>query len=240
MHIGHALRQYKCSKCRLTFTHLGNLAYHEKEKHNVIKTKASFKCNECNHPFILEEALNYHQKTEHGYEIESFDCDKCDWKFFSKAASHVHKKMHHNCKDLKEEYFCSFCSEVCVSKKEIVEHHLDNHKTTRLLLYLCDNCEFSSSRLLETKEHLKTQHNIDSYKPYICSICDLKWDNSLDFIRHNQRKHVEHEKRKKFVCDLCGRALLTRTALKKHKIVHSAGKVIIHKLRDEHFLWNRN
>ena len=96
--------------------------------------------------------------------------------------------------------------------------------TTRLPLYLCDNCEFSSSQISKTKEHLKTKHNIDNYKPYICSICDLKWDNSLSFIRHNQRKHAEHEERQKFICDLCGRALLSRTALKKHKIVHSAGK----------------
>ena len=131
MHIGHALREYKCSKCRFTFTSLGNLAIHEKAKHNVLETEAPFKCNECNHRFILEEALNYHQKTEHGYNIESFDCDECDWKFFSKAASCVHKKMHHDSKDLKEEYFCSFCSEVCFTEKEIVKHHLDNHKTTR-------------------------------------------------------------------------------------------------------------
>ena len=224
MHIGHALREYKCSKCRFTFTSLGNLATHEKAKHNVLETEAPFKCNECNHPFILEEALNYHQKTEHGYNIESFDCDECDWKFFSKAASCVHKKMHHNCKDLKEEYFCSFCSQVCFSKKDTVKHYLDSHKTTRLSLYLCDNCEFSSSRISETKEHMRTQHNIDNYKPYICSICDLKWDTSLDFIRHNLRKHGEQEKRQKFICDLCGRALLSRTNLKKHKIVHSAGK----------------
>ena len=71
---------------------------------------------------------------------------------------------------------------------------------------------------------MKTKHSIDNYKPYICSICDLKWDNSLNFIRHNQRKHAEHEERQKFICDLCGRALLSKTALKKHKIVHSAGK----------------
>ena len=225
MHIGHALRQYKCSKCRLTFTHLGNLAYHEKEKHNVIKTKASFKCNECNHPFILEEALNYHQKTEHGYEIESFDCDKCDWKFFSKAASYVHKKLHHDSEYAEGELFCSFCSEVCFSEKEIVKHHLDNHKLfTRLPLYLCDNCEFSSSRISETKEHLKTKHDIDEYKPFICNICDLKWDDPCSFFKHNQNHHIGYENRQKFVCDLCGRAMLSSTNLRRHKIVHSAGK----------------
>ena len=108
MDIGDALRQYKCSKCRLTFTHLGNLVYHEKAAHDVVETKAPFKCNECNHTFLLEEALNYHQKTEHGYEIESFDCDKCNWKFFSKAASYVHKKMHHHSEDLEGEAFFRF------------------------------------------------------------------------------------------------------------------------------------
>ena len=224
MDIGHAERQYKCSKCRLTFTHLGNLVYHEKAAHDVVETKAPFKCNECNHIFLLEEALNYHQKTEHGYEIESFDCDKCNWKFFSKAASYVHKKMHHNSEDLEEGYFCSFCSEVCFSKKEIVKHHLDNHKLMKLPLFLCDNCDFSASRISETKEHLKTKHDIDVYKPFICNICDLKWDNAGSFLKHNQNHHVGYENRQKFVCDLCGEALLSGNALRRHKMIHSAGK----------------
>ena len=103
--------------------------------------------------------------------------------------------MHHQSEDLEGGYFCSFCSEVCFSKKEIVKHHLDNHKLMKLPLFLCDNCDFSSSRISETKEHLKKKHDIDVYKPFICNICDLKWDIAGSFLKHNQNHHVGYENR---------------------------------------------
>ena len=149
MHSGLRRREYKCSECQLTFTNLCNLAKHEKKNHDL-ETELPFKCDECKKLFIFEEALNYHRKTEHDCKIDLFECDSCHLKFFTKASKYAHEILQHDFSSSKVN-FCSFCSEVCFSKREIIKHHQENHTLLKLPFYLCDRCEFSSDKLLETK-----------------------------------------------------------------------------------------
>ena len=71
--------------------------------------------------------------------------------------------------------------------------------------------------MFETKKHLISEHGIDEYKPYQCNHCDSKQRKNYDLIQHYERNHIDIENRPKFVCDECGKELLTKTTLKRHK-----------------------
>ena len=149
LHSGLRRREYKCSECQLTFTNLWNLAKHEKKKHDL-ETDLPFQCDKCKKQFILEEALNYHRKIEHECKIDLFECDSCHLKFFTKSSKYAHEILQHELSS-SNLHFCSFCSEVCLTKREIIKHHQEIHTLLKLPFYLCDVCEFSSDKLLETK-----------------------------------------------------------------------------------------
>merc|ERR1712008_364013 len=129
----------------------------------------------------------------------------------------IHKPEFKHPDTFENNFVCSFCNEVCLSKREIIKHHQEIHTLLKMPFYLCDKCEFSSDKLVETKKHLISEHGIDEYKPYQCNHCNSKLRKNYDLIQHYERNHTDIENRPKFVCDECGKELLTKTTLKRHK-----------------------
>ena len=72
-----------------------------------------------------------------------------------------------------------------------------------LPVFLCENCDYHSEKIGETRAHAKTEHGIDYYKPYKCTHCEYTSDWFPKFCHHVKR----HIMPQSVICNMCGKVL---------------------------------
>ncbi|XP_050432222.1 zinc finger protein 90-like [Adelges cooleyi] len=117
-------------------------------------------------------------------------------------------------------YCCSECL-MAYSDKNLLEHHLANHKVARR--FICKECGAGLKRKEHLDRHLLS-HSIT--RPYTCEVCSKTFKRNEHLVRH----YVIHSGEKTHVCVECGKAFYRRDHLHNHVQGHVAKRLnsIIH------------
>ncbi|XP_064100726.1 zinc finger protein 569-like [Macrobrachium nipponense] len=222
-------KRYECTACRKCFSSKHNLTMHMDE-HCGIKR---YKCDLCNKSFRQKRSLNAHAQkcmpNEH-------NCIICNINFWTKKELYAHMETHKGVS-----YECILCR-----KSFPTLAHLDTHTDTHMaeLKHRCHVCSKIFFNAVMLKKHLDS-HYID--KEYECMMCGLTFSSEVRLKSHimdhekgitnctlcNRKfscqerfeKHMaEHNRKKKYVCKICGKGCVTSSYLKDHMDIHEGIK----------------
>nr|XP_015834161.1 PREDICTED: zinc finger protein 92 isoform X44 [Tribolium castaneum] len=208
--IRHGEKKQRCSICDKTFFLASEVRKHISLRH-FRKTK--FSCDSCNYKTTTSAVLRMHIIRMHTRDFQ-LRCDVCNKGFFSKKLLKIHKEVDHENK----RFICHFCSKVFkdhISWNSHVKAHDPNNVKPR---YPCPECLKVFGDKFGLKKHIAMQHRGEGAKyEYICDVCGQKLTSS-----GNRSRHMKiHIGEKNHVCEECGKAFLTKVALKAHSRVHT-------------------
>jgi hypothetical protein len=164
-----------------------------------------------------DPSQNYSQKNESVFKqkvIQYKYCELCDTKVNAKSYF-SHFKRHH-CEAL---FVCDFDGKRFKLKNDLRDHmrvHIPNELRAKITCQICKSSFFSKSAL---KKHHDFFHSgyIEEH-PCECG----KIFGSQDKLKQHE---INVHGNKRFKCDLCGRDYETERSLRRHRLVHSTGKV---------------
>ncbi|XP_072043870.1 uncharacterized protein [Amphiura filiformis] len=171
--------------------------------------------------FLRAKAMKRHLETKHKPVHTCKICNKSSTlaNFLEKhAKTHERRDTLYQCTEL-------YCLVQCKTKKDFQRHQMIH---TGYKPYVCETCGKGYIRPSDLKAHKRT-HTGD----YIhCTLCDTFRTNRNTTLRKHMREHHGNKpvERKPIVrnhmCELCGLALATNAALKKHRVsVHTREKL---------------
>ena len=222
-----------CSKCKLDFKSREETLEHQKTQHEselIYFFEGIHQCKFCSHKSRDNGALldHYrrlhfycmkcditeanqpkiweHFKIVHGYNhvpqsetMEKFQCNHCEEWIKGKSRLRQHKLTLH--------FECTFCNVNLNSKTEALQHMKEIHplmSTSFLEATLqCDHCAQRFKEHRHLKRHLIAKH-------FYCKDCNEKFVSDEDARLHSKQRHGVS-------CDICGKAAVDNSSLKKHK-----------------------
>lgn len=101
------IMEYKCRKCKASFTRAKDAAYHQKKC-------VECKCSICNKIFTCELALKQHMNIHE----KKYECETCHKAFSTKYILTRHTKVHSKQKD----FACNYCNSKFTSKYNQKRH----------------------------------------------------------------------------------------------------------------------
>uniref|UniRef100_A0A8D9ELR5 PR domain zinc finger protein 5 n=1 Tax=Cacopsylla melanoneura TaxID=428564 RepID=A0A8D9ELR5_9HEMI len=179
---------------------------HLKAKSQVlVNGVVSFKCVQC--PCIVQdfETLKTHIKS-HSKESD-FVCFVCD-KLLSRTnilIDHI-RSVHQKIRD----FSCHLCKGTFSTVYNLREH-MNIHTASKK--HVCEVC----GQAFVHKASLNL-HKFSHGTPFTCNHCGKNYANPLTFKTHILENHSNLPK---YVCDICGKELKTKSILQKHLVVHS-------------------
>ncbi|XP_053384658.1 zinc finger protein 665-like [Mercenaria mercenaria] len=176
----------------------------ELEEHKI-SHDPSHVCDVCNKTYDSIGRLNYHKKISHGPKQNT--CDICSSSFASKSLLRQHKKRHGP-----KQFFCDKCS--C---SYYFMHQLTNHlkiHDENSIKYKCTVCSREYVNKSHWKEHVKLHDGSNFVQ---CDQCGKSYNSKKSLNLHKSSTHVDE---RKFICQVCGKAFLTKHHLKNHLITH--------------------
>lgn len=179
--------------------------------------------------------MDRHLLTAHS-ELE---CDMCGRTFNHKVKLRRHFRDDHGF----QRYTCEVCQRTNLTRSSWTRHQ-DMHRPKKDRLFACEHCGNSYPTLHNLRQHVARVH---VHKEVTCGECGKAFHNAIrlrdHMIRHrprtltcrvpgcprmfwlvkDQKEHYRtvHEKNRKYVCEVCGKAFLVNAQLKKH---HSLGR----------------
>lgn len=105
---------------------------------------------------------------------------------------------------------CPECGKVLCRKSALRTHILGVHSRSRN--HLCEVC----GKAFRASYHLSQHRKSHRTKTFSCDLCDFTSDVRMDIFDH-QQLHPN----KFILCHVCGTVLKSKTALKRHMMVHS-------------------
>ena len=109
------------------------------------------------------------------------------------------------------EYKCKHCDVIHKNKLQLNQHLLKEHNES---LFECTECNLKFPLLTRLKQHNKDRHSKESAACPICS----KVFKCTRYLHHHIR--FTHEKRKNFVCKICGEKYFKSKPLRMHELKH--------------------
>lgn len=199
----HVTGTIECHSCKMTFTSLRSLKYHEQRKHSNIEPVP---CTFCGKKFLDKKYLriheNIHSQTNH------FVCQFCGRKFIMKTNLTVHISRHHTKKS--NDFICQICGKAFPFKLYLKKHfkiHTDYKP------YQCTYCEakFRENTLL--RKHVNSIHL--KLRPFSCQYCHKTFTRSLYLREHMESQHLGIQR--KVECARCGETFQNRNRLRQHE-----------------------
>ena len=203
----HVTGTIECPSCKLTFTSLRSLKYHEQRKHGNLEPVP---CSFCGKKFLDKKYLriheNIHSQTNH------FVCQFCGRKFIMKTNLTVHISRHHTKKS--NDFVCQICGKAFPFKLYLKKHfktHTDDKP------YECNHCEakFRENTLL--RKHVNSIHL--KLRPFLCQYCHKTFTRSLYLREHMESQHLGIQR--KLECTKCGETFSNRNRLRQHECLGS-------------------
>ena len=195
----HKKLPHMCKTCLKMFEKKEDLELHQ------VSHNSSHVCDICDRKYDCIGRLNYHKKLSHGPKL--IKCEICSASYSSKSLLKQHMKRHGP-----KQFFCDKCS--C---SYFFMHQLTNHLKTHdenSIKYKCTVCPREYVNLSHWKEHMKLHDGSNFVK---CDQCSKSYSSRKALNLHKKTKHVEE---RKFVCQVCDKAFITKHHLKNHLICH--------------------
>ena len=152
------------------------------------------------------------QKITATEETKSFTCKYCKKIYLTESKLIAHENLHDDIKS----YTCSYCDKIYWSENSF---NLHEQKHTGDEPYECTTCgkTFVSDVVLHSHKEQHVEAHTDG-KPYsrVCGYCGELYTSKCMFENH-QRTHTGE---KPFKCDICPKAFVSKSLLRKHNKCH--------------------
>ncbi|XP_021956210.2 zinc finger protein 652-B [Folsomia candida] len=183
---------YKCGHCLFNFRDARSLEEHLRKLH---VPKKHLTCAGCSETFVCMTSFNYHVSEEKICLEKAIACKTCSQR------------------GRQPNYF---------SSREALElHENTRHPPNHLLPYACTQCSkrFSSEHVM--KAHMVSLHSPEEDLVAVCEICGAKLKGAALLRCHIASVHQSREPgAKRFICDVCGKGLISKSKLTRHKQIH--------------------
>ena len=208
-------------------------------------------CNECEFDAENMSNINAHMEKTHGKKllpqsdsdgiIKNLNYGQCE---LGESSSDMLKE----CKDSRQRYCkcneCKYCEANFTTSGELAGHF--GHKHTHENPHKCPECDYMSVELSKLKKHMRchsgekpyqcecdichsefTQSNsLKEHKTihtgdepaYQCKLCPVTFGRKADLRLHMQKPHTS---KRPMQCEMCGKRLPDRNALKVHEKKHT-------------------
>nr|XP_015834137.1 PREDICTED: zinc finger protein OZF isoform X22 [Tribolium castaneum] len=202
---------YVCQVCFKQFPTLLKLQKH-KSRHRERKRK----CPLCEKMFILQSEVKAHISLQHIQE-KIFSCDSCNYRTHTSTLLHAHITRMHT-KDF--QFKCDTCNKGFFYRKTLNTHIEFYHKGMRLVCEFCTR-EFKNNKQMNihVRKHYDPDHVVTKFP---CPECSKVLSD-----KYSLKKHVEMIHRGEggqYVCDICGKRLMTNSSWNNHKRIHAGEK----------------
>lgn len=199
---------FKCDICFLKFQSSGGLLDHT-ESH----TTGALQCPLCKQQFAKFYHLRSHCDIVHS-DTASFHCQHCSYVAKSINGLFTHVLVRHPDQlGMARNVRCSKCGEKFHSGLQLSQHKATHHAK----LVDCVHCGKQMSKYL-IAAHINEKHTKN--QKIECSYCGTTFFNPYKHSQHVKRHHLrEHYAR--FVCEICGKAYITRHELLRHTAAHN-------------------
>ncbi|XP_055296408.1 zinc finger protein 595-like [Sitodiplosis mosellana] len=127
-------------------------------------------------------------------------------------------------------YFCKICCHIFDTENQLIQHKTvceskkkQRHEFRKLkdknASYECYLCRKESPNHAALSAHTRLSHtNRHKFK---CETCGMHFVTKPMLQVHQQRRHIESLKNRRFVCSICGKSLNRMHSLKKHMSRHN-------------------
>lgn len=199
----HVTGTIECPNCKLTFTSLRSLKYHEQRKHSNLEPVP---CSFCGKKFLDKKYLRIHENIHS--QANQYVCQFCGRKFIMKTNLTVHISRHHTLKT--NDFICQICGKAFPFKLYL-KKHFKTH--TDYKPFQCHYCEakFRENTLL--RKHINSIHL--KLRPFLCPHCQKSFTRSLYLREHMESQHLGIQK--KIECSRCGENFQNRNRLRQHE-----------------------
>ncbi|XP_043486974.1 putative histone-lysine N-methyltransferase 1 [Polistes fuscatus] len=240
-----------CQFCNQGFRTQNNLRIHELHYHTTAVTVNNKKitdflqisdrennrstktiCKVCGLFFDTVESYQLHYM--YFYKDHIFSCKLCDKVFRGLYMMYHHNKLFHHSGDtlVSYKYKCIYCHEGFVAEVQLQAHMSHVHPNKQVnesplnsinynqtnKSYVCSKCNMEFFSVNELLIHIEHFSNHGSYR---CSKCSRKCYNLSILNDHMNLTHFHDGLTKRYMCDICGEVLISKTFLLCHqKHVH--------------------
>ena len=171
------------------------------------------KCTMCSHQTTSKQNLRYHMQRMH--MERTHECSICGKKFGFKKDLSEHQRWH------SKTHMCTLCSKKFATSyllnSHLVKRHGQEVKTDekaspaiklRLPLYGCEHCSYITKFSRNFRNHLYRHHIAKTLQ---CQVCSKMFALPKDL-----KQHMVFHTNQVFPCDVCGKKLRSKFALKVH------------------------
>ncbi|KAG5328492.1 ZN208 protein, partial [Acromyrmex charruanus] len=223
----------------------------EDQLDNKKETKV-YTCDKCNISFPMMKMLKFHWDLMHKQDKDTvtFTCSFCTFESTNKSTfySHINRK-HSTNRVIKrrkkpQEYLCNFCGFESPNRRRLKEHLDRKHGSE--YKYDCEHCGKKFKVKSDMRLHVRFKHMED---PVVCDICNKTCSNTNSLYVHKKWAHfkpkykceicnrrlvtqenldqhifLQHESRKSFTCEECGKSFNDNHRLKQHMMTHTGDR----------------
>ena len=210
-------RPFRCGLCDTSFTTKRTLMKHVLRHSGQNKP---YRCDNCSSRFVSKRSLADHMST-HNRE-KPYHCDTCRKRFSHRSAVVSHRKSHNK----NRKYLCGICNKGFTVKSYLMLH-LQTHSSDTP--YKCSKCDKRFKTQMDLHSHTAKFHS--DGRPHQCDQCG-KLFTRLGFLNlHKERRahgrgcrQTPRRGYKPVQCNVCGKPLFSRSALKGHMFIHTDQK----------------
>lgn len=182
-------------------------------------SETGFRCpKSCLLKFQIIENLNYHEKC-HGEKISEIICPECNSSDFRNWNTlHTHLWRQHQI-DM-ELFSCSICNFKTPILSLLNNTHIKIHSEERNFKCEEKNCGKAFKNTKQLKNHRRTHRKVELVITK-CDKCSATFTNP-----NSLKKHIEktHELAEEVKCEICGKIINSKEALKLHLLTHDSDK----------------
>lgn len=199
-------RPEKCGICNDSFKNIGNLNRHMKYVHAENRDEI---CEICSKSFKNQMALKSHKNTVHADLKVYVNCLYCNKIFMEKCLKSHIINSHTEIGKIKK-FTCEICKKSFKTKSLLNRHIASVHEAVnRGILYNCDECTFTSTRLRELRDHQLENHF--NAPIHVCE-CGKKFKARHLLLTHKN----SHKLKINIKCPFCTTFFKTRGGMNKH------------------------
>ncbi|XP_055903224.1 zinc finger protein OZF-like [Eupeodes corollae] len=196
-------KKHFCSVCGKEFKKKSGLDIHSL----LHKGEKPHKCDICGTAYACKQNLIVHVRRHTGEK--PFKCDYCDRRFASSTERISHMRTHTGDRP----FVCELCGKGHSSSSQLTEHM---HRHLDIRNYACEVCDKRFRNSYNLRMHRLTHDK--GPRQHQCSQCSSTFKTPSSLLQHSKI----HEKVKKYVCKICGRAFAQHPGLYSHMKSHAS------------------